>query len=64
VCKVEKYIRCDWCGSEIYYDDDCHDEAYEVDGDIICEDCFDEHKSSCSKEADRYFEELSDREGW
>lgn len=56
--KEYKHIACDWCGCEIYYDKDVHDDAYEVDDDIICERCFSEYVSECKSLADYYFEDL------
>lgn len=36
-------VKCDICGAEIYMENDLYeqDDAYEIDGNIICGDCID-----------------------
>lgn len=38
---MRKMTHCDICDKELYYEDDLHeqDEAYEIDGYTVCEDC-------------------------
>lgn len=38
---MRKMTHCDICDKEFYYEDDLHeqDEAYEIDGYTVCEDC-------------------------
>lgn len=60
--REDKYVSCTWCGGEIYYDKDVHDDAYEVDDDIICERCFSEYIRDCKNLADYYFESFYEEE--
>lgn len=60
--REDKYVSCTWCGGEIYFNEDYSDDAYIVEGDLICERCFDEYRGDCKYKAERFIEDLTEEE--